>query len=585
MDPSDVPPHLRQYVVKQNYDEYTEEDHAVWRFVVLQAHERLCETAHPAYAAGFSAAGISVDRIPRIEEMSRRLERFGFRAVCVDGFIPPRAFQAFQALGVLPIAADIRTSRHLAYTPAPDIIHEAAGHAPFLAEPHYAEYVRRIGGVAEKAFSSAADRQVYEAIYALSEIKENPASTAAEIDRAERAFLEAKERLGAPSEAAIVARLFWWTAEYGLVGTPRDYRLYGAGLLSSLGESHFCHRAGVRKIPLSADCVEVDYDITRAQPQLFVAKNFAELDDVLDRVEARLAFRIGGEYALEKARESREIATIELDSGAQVAGVVSMIHRAQQGTSIIEMDGPTVVADNGTLLEGMPRCRKYCLPLGVLEDGTPLSSLSPDELTRLVDPRPNAGERLVLRLKGGVTVSGRMRALVPRAGRVVAALLDAFVISRNDETLFSQDAAYPLVFGRDVRTAYAGAPPGYFPATSASSVTVPKPRAFGAEHREVIGLFERTLRIRQAAGDIDAATELERIADVLDQRHPDQWLLRWNLLEILTTLGQGAGLAERLRSQLERLEIQFDHLEPITSGLAYLRALGAGGKISRASAG
>src|SRR5207245_11277534 len=100
-----------------------------------QAHARLKETPHPAYEKGFSAAGISVDRIPRIDDMSRRLERFGFRAVCVDGFIPPRAFQAFQSLGFLPIAADIRTSRHLAYTPAPDIIHEAAGHAPFLAEP------------------------------------------------------------------------------------------------------------------------------------------------------------------------------------------------------------------------------------------------------------------------------------------------------------------------------------------------------------------------------------------------------------------------------------------------------------------
>src|SRR5881394_1773570 len=112
MDPSEVPAHLRQFVVRQNYDAYTEEDQAVWRFVVRQAHERLVDAAHPAYAKGSSAAGITVDRIPRIEEMSRRLERFGFRAVCVDGFIPPRAFQAFQAMGVLPIAADIRTSRH-----------------------------------------------------------------------------------------------------------------------------------------------------------------------------------------------------------------------------------------------------------------------------------------------------------------------------------------------------------------------------------------------------------------------------------------------------------------------------------------
>src|SRR5690349_11722263 len=101
----DVPPHLRELVVTQSYEQYSELDQAVWRFVVMQAYRRLCETAHPSYAQGFVDAGIRVDRIPRIEEMSERLSECGFSAVCVDGFIPPRAFQAFQARGVLPIAA------------------------------------------------------------------------------------------------------------------------------------------------------------------------------------------------------------------------------------------------------------------------------------------------------------------------------------------------------------------------------------------------------------------------------------------------------------------------------------------------
>jgi phenylalanine-4-hydroxylase len=584
VEPADVPAHLRQFVVRQNYDEYTEEDHAVWRFVVQQAHDRLCEVAHPAYESGFSAAGITVDRIPHIDEMSRRLERFGFRAVCVDGFIPPRAFQAFQALGVLPIAADIRTSRHLAYTPAPDIIHEAAGHAPFLAEPHYARYVRRIGAVAEKAFSSRADRQVYEAIYTLSEVKENPASTAHEIELAEQSLVRAKEDVGPPSEAAIVARLFWWTAEYGLVGTPRDYRLYGAGLLSSLGEGHFCHGPDVRKIPLSADCVDVDYDVTRAQPQLFVAKSFAELEDVLDRVESKLAFRIGGEYSLEKARESREVATLELDSAVEVVGIVSKVNRTAEGPSLIELSGPVAIASEGSLLEDLPRCSTYALPLGVLEDGTPLSELSPDALARRIDHGTTPG-RLVLRLKGGMVVSGLVRALVPKDGRVVAALLDAFEITNNGESLYFHESAYPLALGRSVRTAAAGAPFGYFPATEPSKVTVPKPRTFSARDRELIGLFEQAMVARQTLTGADAAREAERIVGVLDERHSDAWLLRWNLLEILTTLGVRSDLTAKLQADLEALELQFDHLEPIATGLAYLEALRSGGKAQRARAG
>src|SRR5262245_6443656 len=116
-----VPAHLRRYVVEQDYGAYTARDQAVWRFVLLQTHARLLGAAHPAYAAGFVAAGIEVDRIPDIARMSDRLASTSFQTVCVDGFIPPRAFQAFQARGVLPIAADIRTAEHLTYTPAPDI--------------------------------------------------------------------------------------------------------------------------------------------------------------------------------------------------------------------------------------------------------------------------------------------------------------------------------------------------------------------------------------------------------------------------------------------------------------------------------
>src|SRR5512146_3283157 len=96
---SGIPAHLRRFVVQQDYDAYTAEDQAVWRFVVLQTHARLLTTAHEAYGPGFDATGISVDRIPRIEDVSERLSRFGLRAVCVDGFVPPRAFQAFQANG------------------------------------------------------------------------------------------------------------------------------------------------------------------------------------------------------------------------------------------------------------------------------------------------------------------------------------------------------------------------------------------------------------------------------------------------------------------------------------------------------
>ena len=79
----------------------------------------------------------------------------------------------------------------------------------------------------------------------------------------------------------------------------------------------------MRKLPLTAACVDVDYDVTRPQPQLFVTRDFAELEEVLEAVTATLAFRIGGDQALRAAHESAELATLTLDSGALVMGTLA----------------------------------------------------------------------------------------------------------------------------------------------------------------------------------------------------------------------------------------------------------------------
>jgi phenylalanine-4-hydroxylase len=575
-----IPGHLRRFVVRQDYDKYTEEDQAVWRFVVLQTHARLLKTAHEAYSHGFSAAGISVERIPRIDEMNEKLGRFGWGAVCVDGFIPPRAFQAFQARGILPIAADIRTSKHLTYTPAPDIIHEAAGHAPFLAEPRFARYVRRIGEVARRAFASPPDRAVYEAIYTLSELKEDPASTTSQIRRAEEALGAASALVTVASESAKIARLYWWTAEYGLVGTPSDFRLYGAGLLSSIGEGHFCELPGVRKIPLTSACVDVDYDVTRAQPQLFVAKSFGDLEDVLDAVDSTLSYRRGGRIALGTAVQSAEVATVVLDSAAEVIGVVSRVEEHAGQTCLVELTGATAVGLEGALLDGLPRRTGYLLPVGTLDSGVPLSALTPDSLPRYA----NAG-RLVLRLASRITVSGQVRSVVPADGRICALLLADFELSQGDQVLARADL-YPLALAGAVTTAWAGAPDAFFPVSAVSSTSVPKTRTFSEAELDMIGLYDRAIEAFKDAGGRSVGDAVGAIVERLDDAFPDEWLLRWNLLESLVKIGERPDLSRRLERDLERLELRYDHLEPIATGLAYVRSLLAPSESrDRASAG
>ena len=182
--------------------------------------------------------------------MDARLARFGWGAVCVDGFIPPRAFQEFQALRH-PADRRRRFARveHLPTRPRPTSSTRRRVTRRFCPTPSTRRSCAGIGESRQRAFASPHDRAV---------LRRHPRALRREGGSARDAERSAGRRARArgarspqrraPSEAARSSRLYWWTVEYGLVGTPSDYRLYGAGLLSSLGESHFCHAPDVRKL-------------------------------------------------------------------------------------------------------------------------------------------------------------------------------------------------------------------------------------------------------------------------------------------------------------------------------------------------
>ncbi len=182
-----LPKHLLQFAVDQRYEDYTPVDHAVWRFIMRQNAFFLKEYAHKVYFQGLLETGISFDRIPRISEMNEILGKIGWGAVAVDGFIPPAAFMEFQAYKVLVIACDMRQIHHIEYTPAPDIVHEAAGHAPIIVDQEYSRYLQRFGEVGAKAMQSKKDFELYEAIRRLSILKELPDSDPEELAAATKA--------------------------------------------------------------------------------------------------------------------------------------------------------------------------------------------------------------------------------------------------------------------------------------------------------------------------------------------------------------------------------------------------------------
>jgi phenylalanine-4-hydroxylase len=227
-----LPVHLRKYIVEQNYQKYTAVDHAVWRYIMRLNYDFLKRTAHKSYLDGLLGTGISIERIPKIDEMNEILSKIGWGAVCVDGFIPPAAFMEFQAYKVLVIAADMRNINHIEYTPAPDIVHEAAGHAPIIVDHAYAEYLRLFGEIGSKAISSKRDNDLYEAVRKLSILKEKSGTAGEEIKKAEQELFDISNDMGKPSEMARLRNLHWWTVEYGLIGELNNPQIYGAGLLS-----------------------------------------------------------------------------------------------------------------------------------------------------------------------------------------------------------------------------------------------------------------------------------------------------------------------------------------------------------------
>lgn len=598
-----IPAHLRRFVVEQDYAAYDAIDQAVWRFVLLQTYDHLQHVAHPAYARGLAETGIAMDHIPRIEEMDEKLAAYGWGAVAVDGFIPPRAFQEFQALGIMTIAASIRQRQHTAYTPAPDILHESAGHAPIVPDPAYRAFLQRFGEIGKGAFASPEDRAVYEAIRALSDIKEERGAAPEAIAAAQETLETVTAAVGEASEASRLARLHWWTVEYGLVSTPRaagrgrldlrDYKLYGAGLLSSLGESRSCmDDEQVRKLPLSLQATEQGYDITRPQPQLYVARDFAHLDEVLDAFADTLAQRVGGLRALNSMRRAAEVGTVEFDGGLQVTGVLAAVdtrrQRGKEAPAYLRFRGPCALALRGRALPGHDRARHpegFGAPVGRLEDGAGLWELSADDLQHRAGPDGT----LTLRYESGVVVQGRPgEALRDESGRLLVLTLESCAVRRGEELLFAPSwGPYDLAAGGQVARCFAGAAdPSYYPPSTFPGHKVPRAGAAqgagaGGEadptaHDEaLLPLYERyqDLTARETT-----VRELEALAASM-QAHPDAWLLRWNLLEGLGRVRAGVPAHERARldqlvavlvAELEDYErTDYDRL-PITTGLRFL---------------
>jgi phenylalanine-4-hydroxylase len=567
-----LPPHLKQYIKPQNYEQYTPINQAVWRYVMRKNVDYLSKVAHESYVDGLRKTGISIDAIPSMYGMNRILKEIGWAAVAVDGFIPPNAFMEFQAYKVLVIASDIRQLENIEYTPAPDIIHEGAGHAPIIASPDYAEYLRRFGEVGAKAISSAHDIDMYEAVRELSILKEAEGISQTLIDAAEHRVLQLQNKKVEPSEISLIRNLHWWTVEYGMVGTVSNPKIYGAGLLSSIGESAWCMKDEVKKIPYSIEAAYQDFDITKPQPQLYVTPDFAFLQEVLEEFANSMAVRKGGWRGLNKLIESKQLGTIELSTGLQVSGhFTRMIKNEDNEVVYFETQGETALSyrEKEVIGHGVSRhTNGFRSPLGKLKGiNLSIENMGPRDLQayNFYDGKPIAFE-----FESGITVAGlNVTGMRNLGGKLMLIQFTNCTVRYKDEILFSPEMGdFDMAVGKEIVSAFAGAADYLsFDLVQHKNHTETIRVTLSEKEKQLNSLYKSVREIRQKSeAEFPRQERNELLAEifkiaVLD--HPNDWLLPLEIYELTAS--------EAILEHLTKLKSQRPKVSQlIDDGLALL---------------
>jgi phenylalanine-4-hydroxylase len=548
-----LPNHLKQFIKPQVYEDYTPINQAVWRYVMRKNVDYLSKVAHNSYLEGLEKTGLEIDNIPNMYGMNRILKEIGWAAVAVDGFIPPNAFMEFQAYNVLVIACDIRQLEHIEYTPAPDIIHEGAGHAPIIANPEYAEYLRRFGELGCKAISSARDYELYEAIRLLSILKEAEGTPEADIKKAEEQVDFLQSNMGELSEMSRIRNLHWWTVEYGLIGSIDNPKIYGAGLLSSIGESAWCMTNNVKKIPYDITAADQSFDITKPQPQLYVTPDFAHLNQVLEEFANKMALRTGGLAGIKKLIHSKSLGTIELSTGLQISGTFSNVIEADGKPVYIQTTGKTALSYREKELVGHGteyHAEGFGSPIGKLKGiNLAIEEMSPRDLSAYAIYE---GEQVTLEFEGNIIVTGEIitgsRNL---QGEILIIKFKNCTVTHNDTILFHPEwGIYDMAVGKKVTAAFSGpADVNSFDLIQhvPSSQTIKQKKS--PEREELEKLYAKVRNIREKS---PFEANLEEFFSSVEANHPNDWLLSIEIAE----------LAQKMKNEILVNKV-LDHLEKV----------------------
>jgi phenylalanine-4-hydroxylase len=227
-----------EFTIEQDWQAYSAEEHAIWRLLFERQQRLLVGRACREYLEGLGGLGVEADGIPDFRRLSNALDAAtGWRIVAVPGLVPDDVFFAHLARRRFPSTCFIRRRDQLDYLQEPDVFHDICGHVPLLMNPVFADYMQAYGEGGLKA-----------------------------------------QGLG---HLQRLARLYWYTVEFGLIGTPEGLRIYGSGILSSAGEAVYSLedprpnrvRFELRRV------MRTRYRIDAFQQTYFVIDDFQQLFD------------------------------------------------------------------------------------------------------------------------------------------------------------------------------------------------------------------------------------------------------------------------------------------------------------------
>ncbi|MGH7502313.1 MAG: phenylalanine 4-monooxygenase [Longimicrobiales bacterium] len=234
------------FLTTQAWPAYTEENHAVWGILYERRMNQLRHNGSRLFLEGADAIALRRDRVPDLDDVNGRLgPRTGWNAVPVKGFIPAHDFFRCLSERRFPTTVIVRSREQLDYLPEPDIFHDVFGHVPLHADAVFADFLQRFGAVAVRARTD--------------------------------------------EETAQMARLFWFTVEFGLIREAGDVKVYGSGLISSHGDAANALGPKCDRRPFSLDAViSQAFEIDHFQDVLFVVDAFDQLFDAVRAMDQRM---------------------------------------------------------------------------------------------------------------------------------------------------------------------------------------------------------------------------------------------------------------------------------------------------------